>query len=170
MASADTRPSQRSLAGSMTLSSSLPTCVVSPAETLRSLTMPSKGARTPVRSTCWRAGTRRERAASRSLCAEFLCTSTSSSCCIDTTPVSRSLLMRWYWRSACSNAWAAARSEACAELRLAGMGGLAERHRQIAAADRLAVLAHHGQHDDRHLGAQIRAALGLDGARDRRTG
>jgi hypothetical protein len=55
--------------GSMTLSSSLPTCAVSPAETLRSLTTPSKGARTSVRCSCWRAVTTRARAASSSLCA-----------------------------------------------------------------------------------------------------
>ena len=36
--------------GSMTFSSSLPMAAVSPAETLRSLTMPSKGARTEVRA------------------------------------------------------------------------------------------------------------------------
>ena len=44
---------------------------VSPADTLRSLTMPSKGARTSVRSSCWRAVTTRVRAAARSLCAEL---------------------------------------------------------------------------------------------------
>jgi hypothetical protein len=38
------------LRGSMTLSSSLPIWAVSPAEALRSLTTPSKGARTRVRS------------------------------------------------------------------------------------------------------------------------
>ena len=43
------------LRGSITLSSSLPTCAVSPAETLRSLTTPSNGARTSVRCSCWRA-------------------------------------------------------------------------------------------------------------------
>ena len=41
--SADTRPSKRMVRGSITFSSSLPTCAVSPA-TLRSLTTPSKGA------------------------------------------------------------------------------------------------------------------------------
>ena len=46
MRSAETRPSKRMLVGSITFSSSLPTEAVSPADTLRSLTTPSNGART----------------------------------------------------------------------------------------------------------------------------
>ena len=68
------------LRGSITLSSSLPTCAVSPEDTLRSLTTPSNGARTSVRCSCWRADTTRARAATRSLCALLRRTSASSSC------------------------------------------------------------------------------------------
>jgi hypothetical protein len=56
---------------------------VSPADTLRSLTTPSNGARTSVRRSCWRADTTRARAATRSLCALLRRISASSSACIE---------------------------------------------------------------------------------------
>ena len=55
------------LAGSMILANSLPGLAVSPTDTLRSLTMPSNGARTSVRVICWRALAARALAAIKSL-------------------------------------------------------------------------------------------------------
>ncbi len=90
------------LVGSITLSSSLPICAVSPADTLRSLTTPSKGARTSVRCICWRAPTTRERAPSMSLCALLRRISASSTCWAEAMPEVRRVVMRSYWRCACS--------------------------------------------------------------------
>jgi hypothetical protein len=104
------------LFGSMTLSSSLPTCAVSPAETLRSVTMPSNGARTSVRPICWRASTTRALAASTSLCVMLRRPSASSSAWAEAMPEARSVFMRSNWRVAWSKASSAARLAASAEL------------------------------------------------------
>ena len=123
-------PSKRMLAGSITLSSSLPTCAVSPAETLRSLTMPSKGARTSVRCICWRACTTRALAASRSLCVVLRRISASSMACADAMPEPRRVFMRSSWRCACSYAWSAARLVDSAEASMSRMAVSSRRTRR----------------------------------------
>ena len=100
MRSADTWPSKRIVRGSITLSSSLPTCAVSPDETLRSLTTPSNGARTSVRCNIWRADTTRARAAASSLWVLLRRTSASSRACIDVMPWACSVFRRCTCRSA----------------------------------------------------------------------
>src|SRR5450830_591176 len=116
--SADTRPSKRMLDGSITLISSLPIWAVSPFDTLRSDTMPSNGARTLVRSSCWRAWARRALAATTSLCALLRRTSASSSACIDVMPEARRVLLRSIIRSAWSSTWRAERTASSADVRL----------------------------------------------------
>ena len=121
MRSAETRPSKRRLLGSMTLSSSLPMAAVSPAETLRSLTTPSKGARTSVRRSCWRAVTTRDVAATLSLRALLRRTSASSSACAEVMPWACSVRSRCTERSDWSSACAAARADSSALVRLSRM-------------------------------------------------
>ena len=155
-------PSKRMLVGSITFSSSLPICAVSPAETLRSLTMPSNGARTSVRCSCWRAARRAlVRAASRSLCALLRRTSASSSLLgrhhargaqrLQTLELALGLVERLGGR---------ARGPPGGFKRVADRG-VVQAHEQVAALDRVAVLLEHLQHHGRHLGAQVGAPLGL---------
>ena len=47
-------------------------------------------------------------------------------------------------------------------------GGIVETHQQVTAPDGVTIFFHHLQHHRRHLGTQIRAALGLHGAGNRR--
>ncbi len=152
----------------MTFSSSLPICAVSPAEALRSLTMPSNGARTSVRCNCCRACTTRALAADRSLCVVLRWISASSSCWADTMPDARSVLSRWNWRSAWSNARVAARSASCGREQAVADGGVVQAHQQVALAHGLAVFLEHREHHGRDFGAQVGAAVGLDGSGDER--
>jgi hypothetical protein len=166
--SAETRPSKRMLRGSMTLTSSLPICAVSPAEALRSLTTPAKGARTSVRSSCWRAATTRARAAASSLCVALRRTSASSSACIEVMPWACRVFSRCTMRSACTKAWFDARSDSSADARASRSEVSSSRISKLAGLDRLAVVPQHLHHHRRHLGAQVGTACRLHRARDHR--
>ncbi len=90
---------------------------VSPLETLRSLTMPSNGARTRVRVSCWWAATERDLAPASSLWALLRRISESSSAWVDTMPDERSVFWRSNMRVACSSVCWAARVASSAEFR-----------------------------------------------------
>ncbi len=153
----------------MTFSSSLPICAVSPAETLRSLMMPSKRrAHFGALELLARGDHTRARGlaiALRGVTAALRIFELLRRHDAGLTQRRHALELALGLLIRLNRRRAAMRRPTVSVI---ANGGLVEAHEQVALLHRVAVLLEHGQHDGRHLGPQVRAALGLNRARDRR--
>ena len=154
----------------MTFSSSLPTCAVSPAETLRSLTTPSKGARTIVRPAA--AGARDQVAlrgfaiALRGVAAHLgvLDLLRRNEAAVAQLHHALVLPLRLLVGLRGGVGRGLRRGQRVAD------GGVVESHQQLPLLHGVAVLLQHREHHRGDFGAQVRALLRQDGAGDDRAG
>ena len=157
------------LRGSITLSSSLPTCGGVAGGDLALADDAVEGrAHLGAAQLLARRRRRAPRAAASSLCALLRRTSASSSACTEVMPWRAASSGARTWRSACSKRLRRRARRRLGRAQAVADRGVVQAHQQIAAAHRLAVFLQHLQHHGRHLGAQVGALLRLDRAGDDR--